>query len=119
MKILVIDDEVKILRLLQFNLETDGHAIRALSNPVEALNLEAGELPDVIIMDLMMPDLDGFQLTQKLRENEATKDIPIIILSAKAQHGQILHTYKNFDINYYITKPFTMEQINKGLELVS
>lgn len=118
MNILIIDDEVKILRLLQFNLESEGHNVKVLSDPTEAVRQAEKDKPDVIIMDLMMPVVDGYRLTEMLRASAETSEIPIIIISAKAQHGQLLYAYKNFDINYYISKPFTIEQVNKGLELV-
>ncbi len=118
MKILLIDDEIKILRLLQFNLDNSGHSTIAINDPKIALEVASQEKPDVIIMDLMMPDIDGLKLTKLIRENHCTSKIPIIILSAKAQHGEILDTYKFSKIDYYITKPFTLEQISRGLELV-
>jgi len=118
MKILAVDDEAKILRLLQFNLELEGFEIIIELDPTRVLDLAVEIKPDVILMDVMMPGINGYELTRLLRENPNTLDIPIIILTAKTHYAEILKAYNNFQIDYYITKPFTVEQVTKGIEMM-
>lgn len=104
-RILICDDDPVILRLLEVNLEMEGYDVMSAHHGEEAFELAEAEVPDLIILDIMMPRWDGYQTAQKLKETEATKEIPIIFLSAKAQQSDI-DKGKSFGVAEYLTKPF-------------
>jgi CheY-like chemotaxis protein len=81
-RILIVDDEPRNRRLLEVIVGSDGHVPLHASNGSEALALAASESPDLILLDLMMPEMDGFQLVRQLRQNAATRTTPIIVVSA-------------------------------------
>lgn len=81
-KILIVDDEERNRRLLEVLLNTDGYATLAAANGKDGLELAAREQPDLILLDLMMPGMDGFEVTYRLKNDAATRTIPIIIVSA-------------------------------------
>lgn len=81
-KILVVDDESRNRRLLDVFLKAEGFDVLQAATGAEALALVAAELPDAVLLDLMMPDMDGFQVMQRLKELPGTRPIPIIIVSA-------------------------------------
>lgn len=82
-KILVVDDEQDILDLLEYNLKKEGYEVLLAKDGQQALN-EASKLPDLIILDIMMPELDGYDVCKRLRANDSTASIPILILTAKS-----------------------------------
>jgi DNA-binding response OmpR family regulator len=81
-KVLVVDDDPEFAELLRYQLELQGCEIVVASNGVEALSLARSQLPDVILLDLMLPDLDGFSVCQILQAQPSTKGIPVFIVSA-------------------------------------
>ena len=81
-KILIVDDEERNRKLLDVLLQTEGYQTLSAESGAEALSLAASEEPDLILLDLMMPDMDGFDVTRSLKSNPATSDIPIMIVSA-------------------------------------
>src|ERR1051325_9999251 len=81
-RVLVVDDESEFIELLKYNLEHQGFDILAVANGVEALNTARRELPDVVLMDLMLPDIDGFSVCEILRSQPSTANVPIIVVSA-------------------------------------
>src|SRR5690348_5018812 len=82
-KILVVDDERDVLDMLQFFLSKDGHTVLEAEDGREGLRMTREQRPDLIILDVMMPEMDGFTMNSHLLTDAATKDIPIIILTAK------------------------------------
>ncbi|BDI31686.1 hypothetical protein CCAX7_37370 [Capsulimonas corticalis] len=104
-KILVVDDEPPIVRLMEFILARQGHEMLVAVNGEEALAQVREHKPDLILLDIMMPRIDGYEVARTLRADPATCDMPIIMLSAKAQEEDI---QKGMDVgvNEYITKPF-------------
>lgn len=104
-RILVADDDPVILRLIQVNLELEGYQVLTANNGQEAVDMATAELPDLVILDIMMPRLDGYQACEQLKSAEATKQIPVIFLSAKAQQGDI-EKGKSYGVVDYLTKPF-------------
>ena len=117
-KILVVDDEPPILRLMEFILAREGHEMIVAVNGEEALAKVAEHSPDLILLDIMMPRIDGYEVVRRLRADPAHGKIPIIMLSAKAQDADV---QKGVDVgvNEYITKPFSppylVEVVNKYL----
>jgi CheY-like chemotaxis protein len=104
-RILICDDDPVILRLLQVNLELEGFEVLLGHNGEEAVEIAQSEHPDLIILDIMMPRMDGYQACEKLKSLDATKDIPVVFLSAKAQQSDI-ERGKSFGVADYLTKPF-------------
>ena len=103
-KILVVDDEKDVVELLKFLLEKDGHEIHTANTGKEALNMTPGLMPDLMLLDVMMPEMDGYSVQTQLLENPKTKDIPIIILTAKGQLRDVFALASN--VKAYLEKPF-------------
>jgi len=103
-KILVVDDEKDVVELLKFLLEKDGHAVTTAFNGREALQLINQTKPELILLDVMMPEMDGYSVQTQLLENPETKRIPIIILSAKGQLKDVFTMSSN--VKAYMEKPF-------------
>jgi CheY-like chemotaxis protein len=104
-RILICDDDPAILRVLQVNLEIEGYDVLPAQNGEEAVEVATEERPDLVILDIMMPRLDGYQACEKLKSNDDTKDIPVVFLSAKAQQSDIQRG-KDYGVADYLTKPF-------------
>ena len=104
-RILVCDDDPVILRLLQVNLELEGYDVLLANHGEEAFEVAQAERPDLIILDIMMPRMDGYQTVAALKANESTKHIPVVFLSAKAQASDI-ERGKEQGVADYLTKPF-------------
>ena len=104
-RILVADDDPVILRLIQVNLELEGYQVLTANNGEEAVATATAEHPDLVILDIMMPRLDGYQACEQLKAEAATKDIPVVFLSAKAQQSDI-EKGKTYGVDEYLTKPF-------------
>lgn len=103
-KILIVDDDIDTLRLVGLMLQRQGYEISAASNGIQALAMAQSERPDLILLDLMMPDIDGVEVTRRLRSTEITKDVPIIMFTAKTQvEDKILGFEAGADD--YLTKP--------------
>ena len=104
-RVLICDDDPVILRLLQVNLELEGYDVLLAHHGENAIQVANAEHPDLVILDIMMPRLDGYQTCERLKANDATKDIPVVFLSAKAQQADI-DRGKEFGVADYLTKPF-------------
>ena len=108
--ILVVDDERHIVRLVQVNLERAGYEVTTAYDGVEALEAIQSELPDMIILDVMMPRMDGFETLKKLRADDKSKEIPVIMLTAKAQDADIFKGWSS-GVDSYLTKPFSPREL--------
>ena len=104
-KILAVDDEKHIVRLVQVNLERQGYQVVTANDGKEALQKVADENPDLVVLDVMMPYMDGFEVLQNLRRNPSTRDIPVIMLTAKAQDADVFKGWQS-GVDCYLTKPF-------------
>jgi DNA-binding response OmpR family regulator len=104
-KVLVIDDEAPIRLLCRVNLEAEGIEVLEAADGVTGLDLARGEVPDVVLLDVMMPGLDGWRVAEELLEDERTARIPIIFLTARAEFRD---RARGLDIGGvdYVTKPF-------------
>jgi DNA-binding response OmpR family regulator len=104
-KVLVIDDEAPIRLLCRVNLEAEGIEVLEAADGVTGLDLARGEAPDVVLLDVMMPGLDGWRVAEELLEDERTARIPIIFLTARAEFRD---RARGLDIGGvdYVTKPF-------------
>jgi DNA-binding response OmpR family regulator len=109
-KILVVDDEVDLVETVRFPLEMEGFNVLVSYNGEDALNQARKENPDLIILDLMLPKLDGYKVCRLLKFDERYKHIPILMLTAKTQEkDKILG--KETGADEYITKPFDMNYL--------
>jgi DNA-binding response OmpR family regulator len=111
-KILVAEDEPDIRGLIKFSLEFIGIDVVEASNGEDAVGQAAREQPDLILLDVRMPKLSGYEACQKLKEQESTRDIPIVFLSARGQETEIKHGLELGAIEY-ILKPFAPDQLQK------
>ena len=103
-KLLVVDDDRDVVELLAFLLERHGHQIIEAENGREGLETAARERPDLIVLDIMMPEMDGVVMNEHLLKNRSTQQIPVIILTAK---GQLRDTFQMTpNIKYFMEKPF-------------
>ena len=109
-KILVIDDDIAINELIKINLELSGYKVISALDGIKGFALCKQELPDIVILDVMMPDVDGYTVAKHIRENSSTKDIPILMLTAL---GQLDDKVKGFDIGVddYLVKPFEIDEL--------
>ena len=105
-KVLVVDDEEDILELLKFNLSREGFHVTCASTGEDALKAVPAEVPDLIVLDLMLPGIDGLEVTRQLKNNANTKKIPIVMLTAKGEEADIV-TGLELGADDYITKPFS------------
>ena len=111
-KILAVDDEPNIVKLVQINLERQGYEVITARDGKEALDKVEEERPDLVVLDVMMPYMDGFEVLQTMRRNPSTRDIPVIMLTAKAQDADVFRGWQS-GVDCYLTKPFN------PMELVS
>ena len=110
MKILAVDDEKHIVRLVQITLEKEGYELITASNGREALEKVAVEKPDLVVMDVMMPEMDGLEALAKMKNDPATAGIPVIMLTAKAQDSDVFRGWQS-GADLYLTKPFNPSEL--------
>ncbi|MBI2608469.1 MAG: response regulator [Deltaproteobacteria bacterium] len=108
--ILVIDDEKDFLEIIRTNLENHGFKVIATQNPVEGLKIAEKKKPDLIILDVIIPEINGFQCCKEIRQNPQLKNTPIIMLSCKNQDEDIQWGL-NSGANEYLIKPFNAEDL--------
>ena len=108
--IYVVDDDEQLLRMVGLMLERGGHTASLVSNPIEGLELIKEDLPDMAILDVMMPGMNGHDVCQALRENEATRELPIMILTARAQEWD-KDTALQSGADDYLSKPVTSQEL--------
>lgn len=108
--VLVVDDEPNIILSLRFLMTQEGFEVRTASNGEESLKALAEQVPDLILLDVMMPKPDGYEVCQKIRATPEWKDIPVIMLTAK---GRDAEKEKGFAMGAddYITKPFATKEL--------
>src|SRR3569833_1865849 len=94
-RVLVVDDERHIVRLAQVCLERDGYEVITAADGKEALEKVASTHPDLVILDVMMPYMDGFEVLQNLRKNPETRELPVIMLTAKAQDADVFRGWQS------------------------
>lgn len=104
-KILTCDDEKHIVRLIQVNLERQGYEVITAFNGAECLEKVKEEHPDLIVLDVMMPEMTGFEVLETLKSNPETENIPVIMLTARAQDSDVLRGWQS-GVECYLTKPF-------------
>ena len=111
-KILVVDDEPHVVELVAFNLRREGYSVVSANNGAAALVAVRQEKPDLIILDVMMPIMDGIQVAETLKADEDTRDIPVVMLTAKAQDSDILEGLVA-GAEVYLPKPFSPLELSR------
>lgn len=109
-KILVVDDEINITQILEFSIGAEGYEVIAAQNGEEAIDKARREQPDLIILDIMMPIIDGYEACRILKANPLTKNIPVILLTAK---GREIDKRLGYEVGAtdYIIKPFSPNKL--------
>ncbi|MFP4382915.1 MAG: response regulator [Spirochaetia bacterium] len=104
--VLIVDDEQDICELIAYNLEREGYSVATVTSGEDAISHTKKILPDIIVLDLMLPGIDGLGVCKQLKMNEATAEIPIIMLTAKTEDSDIISGLE-VGADDYITKPFS------------
>lgn len=113
-RILVVDDEPRMIGFIRMNLELDGHQVIEAHSGLEALEAIRTKLPDVVLLDIMMPDLDGFETLRMLREFSS---IPVIMLTAKGEENDKVYGLE-LGADDYVTKPFSPRELSSRIKAV-
>jgi len=115
--IMVVDDNPDIITIVKTILEGRGYTVFSASSGPELLSMLPNHKPDLIILDIMMPEMDGLEVLTRLKGKTETATTPVILLTAKVQYEDVLGGYK-LGADYYITKPFTSTQLVNGINLL-
>jgi two-component system, OmpR family, response regulator VicR len=110
-RVLCIEDETEMSQLVEMILSRQGYDVATAATSQSALDQVAAQKPDVILLDLMLPDIDGWEVYEKLKSEDATRDIPVIVVTARAQHSEKTVALKVNQVDDYITKPFAPTQL--------
>jgi DNA-binding response OmpR family regulator len=115
--VLAADDDEDILELITFRLERSGYTVVQARDGEEAWNLAQTQTPDLAVLDVMMPKLDGFELTRRLRAKPETERMPIILLTARAQDADV---QQGFDAGAddYLRKPFSPQELRARVQAI-
>jgi DNA-binding response OmpR family regulator len=111
-KILVVDDDPYILMSLEFLMKKEGYDVKVARNGTEALDIINNEIPKLILLDIMMPDVDGYAICRHVKSTKKLKDIKVVFLSAKSRETDIQKGY-DLGASLYITKPFSTRELMK------
>ena len=113
--VLVADDDPDILALVRFRLERDGYEVLSAPDGETALDLALARTPDIAVLDVMMPRLDGYEVTRRLREHGPTTGIPIILLTARVQEPDLERGFEA-GADDYVTKPFSPQALGERVQ---
>jgi len=115
--ILVVEDEPAIQELISFNLELAGHQALRAENAEQAMEMVRAALPDLIVLDWMLPGMSGIDFARRLRAEKRTQDVPVIMLTARAEEGDKLAGLES-GADDYLTKPFSPRELNARVKAV-
>ena len=110
-KILIVDDERDIVVILKLALEKEGYYVIEAYDGLEALEKVAQNKPDIILLDIMMPKMDGHSVNLKLKENKETAGIPVIVITGRGQLKELIQSRQEISIVAYLEKPFTVSML--------
>jgi len=116
-RILVVDDNPDSLAIMRTILENHGYEVVAAGNGTDGLAVVRSTPVDLVLLDVMMPDMSGIEVLQQIKLDAATGRLPVILVTAKTQDDDLLSGYE-CGADYYIPKPFTAKQLLYGIELV-
>ncbi len=111
-KLLVIDDELDLLEVIKFRLESDGYEVFAASDGMTGIKRAEENMPDLIVLDIMMPGLNGFEVLRKLRDKDSpVKDVPVVMLSCSTEEQRAEKISRDLGAEAYIIKPYRHEEM--------
>lgn len=116
-KVLVVDDDRAILKLIAVNLELESFDVQTAADGFEALQCLEEDCPDLLILDIMMPRMSGWDVLRVLRQREAFQDIPVVVLTARTNDADIIQGWQ-LGADEYITKPFSPVALVKTVQIV-
>lgn len=116
-KILVVDDNIDSIMILRSILESQGFQVLTAQSGAEALEIVPRERPDLVLLDVMMPQMSGIEVLERIKTTHATSRVPVIMVTAKIQDEDVMTGYQH-GADYYITKPCTAKQLLYGIGLV-
>ena len=116
--ILVVDDDEDTRILVKTILTSNGFSVKDAKDGSEAIQILKDYKPALVILDIMMPGISGYDVVVNMKQHQETQNIPIMMLTAKADPDDVLLGYKDYGVEYYITKPFTTRQLLAGIKLV-
>jgi DNA-binding response OmpR family regulator len=115
-KILVAEDEKQIAEMIAFKLTNGGHKVVHAQDGEQAMILAARELPDLILLDVMMPGLSGFEVLRRLKVDSALRSVPVIMVTAKGHERDVLNGLRSGAADY-VVKPFSLKELAARVEL--
>ena len=115
--VLVVDDERDILELVKYNLDKEGYQVTVVGTGEDALAAARAKLPDIVILDLMLPGVDGLEVCRRLKGDPKTRNIPIVMLSAKGDEADVV-TGLELGASDYVTKPFSPRVLTARIRAV-
>jgi two-component system, OmpR family, response regulator VicR len=116
--ILCIEDEQEMIDLIRLILTRRGFEVKGANGGKEGLEAIRSQHPDLVLLDLMMPDMDGWEVYQQMKANEATRDIPVIVVTAKAQSIDKVLGLHIAKVDDYIAKPFSPQELMNSVDTV-
>jgi two-component system response regulator VicR len=117
-RVLCIEDDPEMIDLIKLILERKGFEVLEAVGGKEGLEMSRREMPDLILLDLMMPEVDGWEVFRQVRADEQLKDIPVIVVTAKAQSIDIVLGLHIAKVDGYVTKPFGPQELLKSVNKV-
>jgi DNA-binding response OmpR family regulator len=115
-KILVAEDEKQIADMISFKLTNGGHHVVHAQDGEQAITLAARELPELILLDVMMPGLNGFEVLRRLKADSNLRSVPVIMVTAKGHERDVLSGLRGGAVDY-IVKPFSLKELSARVEL--
>ncbi|MDI6703758.1 MAG: response regulator [bacterium] len=114
-KVLIVEDEEDVITILKEVLETKGYEVITIQDSHQAFDKIVSSLPDIILLDVMMPGISGYEICKRLKGDKITKDIPVVMLSARAQKDDVKKGFWS-GADEYVTKPFDVFQLIDRLD---
>jgi DNA-binding response OmpR family regulator len=114
-KILVVDDDPYILMSLEFLMKKNGFEVMVARNGTEALEIVEKQVPDIVLLDIMMPDVDGYAICKHIKSSKKLKEAKVVFMSAKSKETDIQKGY-DLGASLYVTKPFSTRQLLKQVQ---
>ncbi|HEY4667362.1 MAG TPA: response regulator [Anaerolineales bacterium] len=117
-RVVCIEDEPEMIDLVRLILGRRGFEVVGANGGLEGLELVASEKPDLVLLDLMMPDMDGWEVYQRMKSDEALREIPVVVVTAKAQSIDKVLGLHIAKVDDYITKPFGPQELLESVEKI-
>lgn len=114
-RILVVDDEADVVMIIRTALQTEGYEVATATNGPDGLEEAKKNPPDLVILDVTMPGMDGFEVLRELKVEESTAQVPVIMLTGVSERGKIKEALSS-GVDYYVVKPFDFEDLIRKVE---